>query len=142
MIVIDATVAVKWYLPERGTEAALDLAAGGNRLAAPELIRLEVISTITRRVRGSEATAGEAKAQCERWLNNLKDGAVSLVPEHELLHDSIDLSLKLKHPVVDCLYLAAARLLEAPLLTADRVFHDRAKPFYKKISLLKGSENN
>ena len=136
MIVIDASVAVKWYLPECGTDAAIELAANGNQLAAPELIRLEVVSAITRRVRVGETSAGDARAQCDRWLNNLTDGAVSLVPEQDLLHDSIDLSLKLKHPLLDCMYLAAARRLEAHLLTADRVFHDRAKPFYKNISIL------
>ena len=142
MIVIDANVAVKWYLPERGTEAAIELTTGGDQLIAPELIRLEVLSAITRRVRTGEARANEAKAQCERWLTNLTDGAVSLVPEQDLLHDAIDLSLKVKHPLLDCLYLAVAKRLEAPLLTADRPFHDRVKPFYKKISLLPGCENN
>ena len=82
IVVIDANVAVKWYLPERGTEAAIELAAGGNKLVAPELIRLEVVSAITRRVRTGEATAAESRARCERWLNNLADGTVSLVPEH------------------------------------------------------------
>ncbi|HVS39327.1 MAG TPA: type II toxin-antitoxin system VapC family toxin [Gemmataceae bacterium] len=142
MIVIDANVAVKWYLPEKGTEAAIELTTGGNRLVAPELIRLEVLSAITRGVRNNKATASEARAQCERWLNNLTDGALALVPEHSLLHDAIDLSLKVKHAFLDCMYLAVARRLEAPLLTADRPFHDRVKPFYKRISLLAGCENN
>ena len=143
IVVIDANVAVKWYLPERGTEAAIELAAGGNKLVCAELIRLEVVSAITRRVRTGEATAAESRARMRgAWLNNLADGVVSLVPEQALLHDAIDLSLRLKHPVLDCLYLAAARGLEAPLLTADRPFHDRARPFYKRTSLLAGCENN
>ena len=89
-----------------------------------------------------EATASEAKAQCERWLTNLTEGVVSLVPEQDLLDDSIDLSLKLKHPLLDYVYLAAARRVEAPFLTADHVFHDRAKPFYAKSSMLASCENN
>jgi len=142
VIVIDASVAAKCYLPERGTEAAIELMASGTRLVGPDLIRLEVLSAITRRVRRGEAKAAEAKVQCERWLNNLNDGALALVPEHDLLHDAIELSLKVKHGLADCLYLAAARRLDAPLLTADRPFHDRAKPFYKKVSMLAGCENN
>ena len=142
MIVIDANVAVKWYLPENGTEAAIELTTTGNRLIAPELIRLEVLSAITRGVRNNKATAGEARAQCERWLNNLADGAVSLVPQEDLLQDAVELALKVRHALLDCMYLAVARRLEAPLLTADRPFHDRVKPFYKKISLLPGCERN
>ena len=142
MIVIDANVAVKWYLPENGTAAAIELTTGGNRLIAPELIRLEVLSAITRGARNNKATASEARAQCERWLNNLTDGAVSLVPEQDLLQDAVELALKVKYALLDCMYLAVARRLEAPLLTADRPFHDRVKPFYKEISLLPGCEKN
>src|SRR5262245_28914304 len=71
VIVVDASVAAKCYLPERGTEAAVELMTGHNRLTAPELIRLEVLSAITRCVRNGEATASESRAQCQRWLRNL-----------------------------------------------------------------------
>ena len=142
MIVIDANVAAKCYLPERGTAAAVELMTGATRLMGPELIRLEVLSALTRRVRNGEATAAEARAQCHRWQANLRDGAVSLVPEVDILDDAIELSLKIKHPLVDCMYLAVAKRLDAPIVTADRPFHDRAKTFYKKISMLPGCENN
>jgi predicted nucleic acid-binding protein len=142
VIVLDANIAVKWYLPERGTDAALELMTGHNRLFAPELIRLEVISAITRQVRIGEATPTETKTQCRRWLDYLSEGGVVLIPEAELLHEAIDLSTKLKHPLFDCMYLAAAQQLEAPILTADRPFFDRVKPAYKKISMLAGCENN
>jgi predicted nucleic acid-binding protein len=142
VIVLDANIAAKWYLPERGTDSALELMTGPNRLFAPELIRLEVLSAITRQVRIGEATSTETKAQCQRWLDYLNEGGVVLIPEAELLHEAIDLAAKLKHPLFDCMYLAAARQLEAPILTADRPFFDRVKPAYKKISMLHGCENN
>jgi predicted nucleic acid-binding protein len=142
MIVLDANVAAKWYLPERGTEAAVELMTGPNQLFAPELIRLEVLSAITRRVRIGEATPAETKTQCQRWLHYLSEGGIVLLPETEVLPAALDLSAKLKHPLFDCLYLAAAQQLEAPILTADRPFFERAKPVYKKISMLAGCENN
>ena len=46
MIVVDANVAAKWYLPEIGTEAALELMGGPNRLFAPDLIRIEVLGSL------------------------------------------------------------------------------------------------
>jgi hypothetical protein len=42
---------------------------------------------------------------------------------------------ELLHAVQDCLYLAVAIRAFAPLVTADRAFHERALPLYKKISL-------
>ncbi len=142
MIVVDASVAAKWYLPEHGTENALELMLGPDKLFGPEVIRFEVLGAITRRVRNGKATSAEARAQCDLWLKNLSDGAIRLVPEAELLGATVELSISLKHPLLDCFYLAAAKQLEAPLLTADRPFHDRVKPFYKKVSLLSGCETN
>jgi predicted nucleic acid-binding protein len=55
MIVVDANVAAKWYLPELGSEAALELMDGASPLFAPDLIRLEVLAAITRCVRTGEA---------------------------------------------------------------------------------------
>jgi predicted nucleic acid-binding protein len=142
VIVLDANIAAKWYLPERGSDAAVELMSGPKRLFAPELIRLEVLSAITRRVRKGEATAAESKEQCQRWLNYLGERGITLVPEAELLLEAVELSLKTKHVLFDCMYLAAAKVLDAPLLTADRPFFDRVRPFYKQITLLPGCEGN
>jgi predicted nucleic acid-binding protein len=51
MIVIDANIAVKWYLPEADSPRALTLFDDPTPLVAPTLIRTEVCSAITRRVR-------------------------------------------------------------------------------------------
>jgi predicted nucleic acid-binding protein len=142
VIVVDANVAAKWYLPEPGSEAALELMAGPNPLVAPDLIRLEVLSAITRRVRTREATVDETEKRCKDWRRHLHAGAVSLVPEHDLLDDAVRLAMDIRHTLQDCLYLALAKRLDATLLTADRPFHERAKASYTRISLLPGCESN
>jgi predicted nucleic acid-binding protein len=142
VIVVDASVAAKWYLPEPGTEAALELMSGPNPLMAPDLIRLEVLSAITRRVRTGEATVKESEKRCEDWRRHLHAGAVSLVPESDLLDEAVRLAMEIRHTLQDCLYLAVARRLDAALITADRPFHERAKASYNRISLLPGCESN
>jgi predicted nucleic acid-binding protein len=142
LIVIDASVAAKWFFPERGTEAALELMDGPYRLMAPELIRLEVLSAITRRVRVGQATEAEAQTRCQKWLNQLHEGAISLISEADVLAEAVDLSTKQRHPLADCLYLAAARRFDAELITADKPFRNRMKPVYGKITLLTGCESN
>jgi predicted nucleic acid-binding protein len=142
MMVLDASVAVKGYLEEAGAEAATELLAGPGQLLAPELIRVDVAGALCRRVRRGELEPGEAEDRCQHWLGELNKGLFMLMPDRDLLPEAVALSTKLKHPVQDCLYLAAAIRAFAPLVTADRAFHERARSLYKNISLLKGCDSN
>jgi predicted nucleic acid-binding protein len=142
MIVLDASVAAKAYLEEVGAEAATELLAGPTKLLAPELIRMEVAGALCRRVRMSELEPGEAEVRCQHWLTELDRGLFTLTPDRELLPEAIALATKIKHALQDCLYLAVAIRFHAPLVTADRTFHERARPLYKQITLLKGCESN
>ncbi len=142
MIVVDANVAAKWYMPERGSEAALDLLTSTNPLVAPELIRLEVLAALTRRIRTGEATVKETEKRCLDWRRHLQAGAISLIPESDLLDDAVRLAMKIRHTLQDCLYLAAAKRLDAQLVTADEPFYTRAKPSFERISFLSGCERN
>lgn len=138
MMVLDASVAAKWFLPEDGTEEALELLESGPELLAPHLIRLEVAAAITRRVRMGELAAADARRRCERWFRHLEQGVLTLLPEEDLLSEALDLALGLKHTLQDCLYLAAARRNNVPLLTADRTFRERAAAAYPLVQLLPG----
>jgi predicted nucleic acid-binding protein len=142
MMVLDASVAVKPYLEEAGAEAATELLTGTTKLLAPDLIRVEVAGALCRRVRLGELDAAEAELRTQHWLNELDKGLFILTPDRDLLPEAVALSTKLKHPLPDCLYLAVAIRSHAPLLTADRGFHERARPLYKQISLLAGSGKN
>jgi predicted nucleic acid-binding protein len=146
MIVVDASVAAKWLLPEAGTPAALELQEGPDQLFAPDLIRLEVAGSITRRVWAEKEkerlSAVDANARCDRWFQLLERATISLIPESELLKDAVKLSVGIKHSLQDCLYLAAAQQLSAELITADRHFWKRVSPSYKRISMLSGCQNN
>jgi predicted nucleic acid-binding protein len=142
MIMVDASVAVKTYLEEVGSDTATELLTGPTKLLAPELIRLEVAGALCRRVRNGQLAAGEAETRCRHWLTELDRGLFSLMPDRELLAEAVALSFKLKHALADCLYLSVAIGAGAPLVTADRIFHERAKPLYKKVSLLPGCEKN
>jgi predicted nucleic acid-binding protein len=51
---------------------------------------------------------------------------VALIPDDDDLPEACAIALELRHPVPDCLYLAAAWRLGSPLITADRRFARRA----------------
>ena len=64
MIVVDASVAVKWFIPEAGEEDAAQLLGGKKHLIAPAVIRLEVTGAIIRRYR--EGHLSEQKGERAR----------------------------------------------------------------------------
>jgi predicted nucleic acid-binding protein len=142
MIAVDANVVVKAYIEEAGSEAAVALMTGEERLVAPELIRLEVAAALCRRVRNREMSPEEARTRCGHWLEQLRRGVVALTPDVDLLGEAITLSLKIRHPLQDCMYLAIAARFDATLITADKPFHERAVTGYPKISLLTFSTLN
>lgn len=136
MIAVDANIAVKWYIPEADSPLALTLFDSPTPLVAPALIRLEVCAAITRRVREKQLTAAEAHDDCREWLEDLRNGAVRLVADEELLEPAIELSLQIRHALQDSFYLAVARRYDVPLLTADATFHKRAAAHFPKTHLL------
>src|ERR1700722_8424044 len=105
MIVVDASVAAKWFLPEPGAAAAVALQEGEDQLLAPDLIRLEVAAAITRRVRDPQKplTAKDAEERCGKWFRLLDNAAVELIPQEQLLAEAVKLSIDRKHPLQDCL---------------------------------------
>ena len=85
MIVIDASVAAKWYLEEDGSAAALHIARGALPIVAPDLLIVEVANVMWRK-----AKIGQVTDQQLRTLVNHLPGALSrLVSTSELLQSPI-----------------------------------------------------
>jgi predicted nucleic acid-binding protein len=114
-LVVDASVAVKWSVPEVGTEAAAELLS--RQLVAPDLFLAEFGNALTKKVRQREITADQARqafAECRR--------TVELLDSDLLAPLALELSIALHHNIYDCYYLALADSMEWPLVTADAVF--------------------
>jgi predicted nucleic acid-binding protein len=138
LTIVDASVAVKWFFPEPGSEAARALLTHSAQLAAPALVRIEVSAAATRKVRLGEIAPQEARAACELWAGAIRKGVLALVPDVEVLSAAVELALKLAHPLQDCLYLALAQREQAALVTADPKFQARAQTMYSSVELLAG----
>jgi predicted nucleic acid-binding protein len=137
MLVVDASVGVKWFLPEAGSDEAADLLRGTQQLFAPRLIRLEVLSAITRQHRLGNLKEDKARRACEAWYALMDSDALSIMPDEPLLDGALALAFRLNHAFLDCLYLATAKSLDMPLLTADNTFFERASRHYKATRLLR-----
>lgn len=137
MIVVDASVAVKWFIDEPGTNAAEALLSGSEPLIAPALIRVEVAAAITRKVRLGEIEVREAEEACRLWTAALSSGVPMLSPDEDNIVSAIELAIQIRHPLQDCLYLALAHRVEGTLLTADPKFTERALGCYARVKCLK-----
>ncbi len=136
MIVVDACVALKWFLPEEGSAQALDLFRNSEALIAPDVIRSEVAGAVTKRVRRGELTDAEARQILAMWLDALKEGVIQTVYSLEDLREAGNLSLQLNHGLADCLYIALSRRTGARLVTADERMVSKTLQIYSKVGLL------
>ena len=116
MIVVDASVAVKWLVAEADSAAAQRLV--GAPLCAPDLLLAEIVNALwamqrRERISTADAMAGFAK---------LARASIDLIPAAALAGDALALSCRLDHPAYDCFYLALAIERDAHVVTADRRF--------------------
>ena len=117
--VVDASVAAKWLAPEpesRLAETLLD-----DELIVPDLLFAEVGNILWKKQLRGEMDAAATQIGA-RWLLQVP---VQVHDSAGLLADALALALQLQHPAYDCFYLALARRVDAPLMTADRRLHAR-----------------
>jgi predicted nucleic acid-binding protein len=117
IIVIDASVAVKWVLRETGSDAA-DALLDDYDLMAPVLWLAEAGNALWRRARIGEITADEADVR----LSELRNAPVTSRPIEPILQAALKLAMEIGHPIYDCLYLALALHHQTHVVTADRRF--------------------
>jgi predicted nucleic acid-binding protein len=115
-LVIDASVAIKWVLPEDGAQRATALRESSDELIAPTLIAAEIGSTMRRRAATEELTPREALNAARIAIGLL--GRMVSMPE--LAGRALELAIELRHPIYDCFYLALAERERAPLISADK----------------------
>lgn len=117
--VVDASVAIKWYVPEIHSEAARTLLlrqiAGDLTIHFPDLCFAEVGNVLCKRVRRQEIDADRA------WAIATEMVAVprSVYASGPLLPAALDLALTTGRSLYDSLYLSLADSLRCPLVTAD-----------------------
>jgi predicted nucleic acid-binding protein len=111
--IVDASVAIKWVVPETGTAEALALF--GNRLLAPALLQAEAANILWKKVKRGELSASEARIAA-RLLASFRIEFCS--PGRELTR-VLELAMALDHAAYDCVYLALAEERGVPMVTAD-----------------------
>jgi predicted nucleic acid-binding protein len=113
--VVDASVAVKWFLPEADSAAARRLLEKPDLLMAPDILPIEIGNVFWKARRVGKMDDGQAEAALE-----MLRGAIVLYASEPMAEGALRLSFALDHPIYDCLYLLLAEQQDAQLITADR----------------------
>jgi predicted nucleic acid-binding protein len=129
--IVDASVVVKWFLPEPFADAARRLRGARVHCSSPDLLLLEVPNVLWKYVvRGTLdlTTAREA-------VDALSVAPIQIQGADSLFAEAFRLALETRRSVYDCTYLALAIQEDYPLVTADRKFYDALKtgPFATRL---------
>jgi predicted nucleic acid-binding protein len=121
--VIDACVAIKWFLPEANYERARHILYRYNSMIAPDLFFIELDAIITKKIRKREIKLYEAN----ELYSEIRTLPVKPV-EYKLLSKlAFELSSTLPITLYDACYLALAIEFEQKVYTADLRFFNGMK---------------
>lgn len=137
-VVVDTSVAAKWFFPEHLGSAAdkiLDgLLAGHVSLAAPDLIIYEFANLLWKRVSRDEIKPEQAAAVMADFLRL----PLNLAPADALAEELLRVALESGCTAYDAAFIALAELLDSHVVTADRklVQQIAATGFQKRVRIV------
>ena len=135
-LVIDASVLIKFYVPEILSDRAERLLAKvGNKdidLLAPDLIYPEAGNILWKKQRLKELTHSEAEEITDAILSL----PLMIEASKSLLPLAVDIAIAYGITVYDASYLSLAKVYETTLITADRKLVDILAKTYLKVSVI------
>jgi len=136
--VIDASVALKWFLKEQESQTADSLLEAflGNEveLLAPDVLMLEVANTLWKRCALLKQLRSE---EVMSILHDFLTLPLNFHASNPLLSRALELSIKVRHPVYDMLYCVLAEENDCEFVTADRVLVEKLRgtlPFVRNLT--------
>ena len=115
VFVVDASVVVKWFVPEIHSEGARRLLDLAHQYLAPDLLFAETANTVWKKIRRGELTVERGR----QLVHDIGGIAVEAVPCRLLAEDAHALANATGRTVYDSMYLALAIRLKTRMITAD-----------------------
>ena len=118
--VVDASVAIKWFLPQLYADAARRLLGSNHSLLVPDLLFPEMGNILWKEVRFGLGTAEEARVT----MIALSALPLQVYASKQLMPLAMDIALQTQRTVYDSLYLAIAVTEACQMVTADKKFYN------------------
>jgi predicted nucleic acid-binding protein len=115
VFVVDASLVIKWFVPEVDSDAARRWLDASHDYVAPDLLFPETGNTVWKKVRRGELSPDDG----QQLATDLSVIAVEAVSMRGLLPDAQALALRTGITVYDATYLALAVRLETQVITGD-----------------------
>lgn len=121
VFVVDASLVIKWFVPEIESEAARRWLDASHDYVAPDLLFSEAGNAVWKKVRRQELD----EHQGQQLVNDLAHIAVETIAARTLLQDALGVAFAAGVTVYDALYLSLAVRLETAVITGDDRFADK-----------------
>ena len=121
VFVVDASLVIKWFVPEIHAEAARRWLDASHDYVAPDLLFPEVGNVVWKKVRRKKLEPTEAR----QLVMDLAHVAVETVATRSLLEDALTVALTTGITVHDAMYLTLAVRLDTEVITGDDRFADK-----------------
>jgi predicted nucleic acid-binding protein len=116
LFVVDASVGIKWFVPEVLSPEALAFRNSGHELHVPAFFDVEITNIVWKKLQRGELTRQDA-GDIVQLLPTLP---VTRHSESPILAPAFDLAYQTQRTVYDCLYIALAQRLGGVMMTADQ----------------------
>lgn len=140
MVVVDASLVVKWLVSEvdsgRAAQLLLEWARNRVLIVAPVMILTEVSNALHKKVQSNIVNISDVRRLLDRLSGLL------LVDYIEMHERAIEFASILgEQDVYDCHYLALAEQLDCEFWTADRAFYDAAHRQFPRVRYIRPIPN-
>ncbi len=140
MVVVDASIVVKWLVPEVDSDRAAQLLLEWVRnqvlIVAPVMILTEVSNALHKKVQNQIVNIGDVRRLLDQLSGLL---LVDYIPMHERAIKMA--SILGEQDAYDCHYLALAEHLDCEFWTADRAFYGAARERFPRVRYIRPTPN-
>ena len=121
LYVVDASVAIKLYVPEVHSAQAIRFFSDAHELIVPEFMLAEVANIVWKK---SALLRELTEAEAQAIIDAVQELPLGYYYTSGLLSEAIRIALTTRRTVYDSLYIALAASQECQLITDDRKLYD------------------